>query len=137
MSDTYPVSYYCPHCGAVVELDREGYLSDRSVTPYPLEGWEYAPPDEGFESADGVAVTCGESEAAGLSWTGERSPADDVSDPTEPLGCGRRFYLSFVRFEGGERVDPESESESVTIRDPTSPSGPRGPSGPGGPDGRP
>jgi len=138
MSETFPVSYYCPHCGAVLELDREGYLADQSVTPYPLEGWTYAAPDEAFDSADGVAFVCGESEAPGLVWTGERSPADDVADPSLPLGCGRRFYLSFVRYEAGERVEPEPEidAESVTISDPTRPSGPRGPPGPGGPGGR-
>ncbi|GAA0258104.1 hypothetical protein GCM10009000_088670 [Halobacterium noricense] len=60
---SYPVTYYCPHCGTLVELEREGYLSDKAVTPYPFEGWEYVAPDEEFEdgAADGVAFVCGES----------------------------------------------------------------------------
>jgi hypothetical protein len=57
---THPVRYYCPHCGAVVELDRDGYLSDKSVTPYPLVGWEYRDPDEAYDAADGVRLVCGE-----------------------------------------------------------------------------
>ena len=95
----YPVSYCCPHCGAQVELEREGYLADKSVTPYPLVGWTYAAPDEAFESADGVAFTCGED---GTLKEGE-------------TGCGERFYLSFVRFEDGEEVEPVPESEYVEI----------------------
>jgi hypothetical protein len=112
-----PVTYYCPHCGAVVELEREGYLSDRSVTPFPLAGWSYVPPDEPFEdgAADGVRFVCGESEADGVVWRDERSPADDVADPSLPLGCRQPFYLSFVRYEEGREVDPEPESEYVRI----------------------
>jgi len=30
---SYPVTYYCPHCGTLVELERDGYLADKSVTP--------------------------------------------------------------------------------------------------------
>ena len=127
---SYPVSYYCPHCGAVVELDREGYLSDKSVTPYPLVGWEYADPSAGFEDtaegtsassrtlsddADGVHLVCGESEADGLRWTGDRSEADDVAEPTLDTPCGRDFYLSFVRFVDGSEVEPVPESEYVDI----------------------
>jgi hypothetical protein len=114
---SFPVTYYCPRCGAYVELDREGYLADRSVTPYPLVGWTYADPDEDFEAAnvDGVRLVCGESEASGLRWTGERSDAADVEHPTGESPCGEPFYLSFVRFEDGERVDPEPESERVRL----------------------
>jgi hypothetical protein len=110
-----PVSYYCPHCGAVLELERDGYLADRSVTPYPLVGWAYAAPDEPFEDADGVRFVCGDSEAPGLVWTDERSPANDVAEPSSPTPCGREFYLSFVRFEDGEEVEPEPESEYVRV----------------------
>jgi hypothetical protein len=81
------VRYSCPRCGAVVELDRDAYLADRSVTPAPLDGWEYAPAYEPFESADGVELVCGAAETRGE-------------------GCGRPFYLSFVRFEEGREVDP-------------------------------
>jgi hypothetical protein len=96
---SYPVTYYCPHCGAYVELEREGYLADKSVTPYPLVGWEYATPDEAFESADGVVFHCG----------------DDGTLLDDERGCGERFYLSFVRFEGGREVEPVPESDYVTI----------------------
>ncbi|MFB6130884.1 MAG: hypothetical protein ABEJ28_08700 [Salinigranum sp.] len=131
---SFPVTYYCPRCGAYVELERAGYLADRSVTPYPLVGWEYAGPDEAFEDADGVRFVCGESEAAGLRWTGERSDADDVARPGGDSPCGEPFYLSFVRFEDGVEVDPEPESEYVTVAD-HGPSTPRGPPSPRGPNG--
>jgi hypothetical protein len=85
------VRYTCPRCGSVVELDRDAYLADRSVTPEPLEGWEYVPAYESgeFETADGIELVCGASETRGE-------------------GCGRPFYLSFVRFESGEEVEPRA-----------------------------
>ena len=136
---SYPVTYYCPHCGAVVELEREGYLADKSVTPYPLAGWEYVEPDEDFEATDGVRFVCGEGgdEVDALRWTGERSDADDVEDPTAESPCGRPFYLSFVRFVDGEEVEPRPEATHTTIAGggPSQPRGTDGPSGPGGPSG--
>lgn len=80
----YPVTYYCPHCETVVELEREGYLADKSVTPYPREGWNYVSVGEDYEgeSADGVKFHCGE----------DGSTRDPDAD-----GCGQTFYLSFVR----------------------------------------
>lgn len=113
---SYPVTYHCPRCGAVVELEREGYLADRCVTPYPLAGWEYVAPDGDLEAADGVRFVCG---------------ADGTLRDPDAEGCGERFYLSFVRFEGGEEVEPEPESEHVELG-----VGPRsgpasGPDGPG------
>ncbi|QCC47098.1 hypothetical protein [Halobellus limi] len=150
---SYPVRYYCPHCGAVFELEREGYLSDKSVTPYPLVGWEYAAPDEDFESADGVRLVCGEDVAGGegsdggerndggeegtgdvVRWTGERSSADDVEDPTRESPCGETLFLSFVRFVDGEEVEPEPERAHTTIAT-DGPGGPRGTAGPRGPSG--
>ncbi|SFG39537.1 hypothetical protein SAMN04488063_1907 [Halopelagius inordinatus] len=113
---SFPVSYYCPHCGALVEIEREGYLADKSVTPYPLVGWEYAAPEAEFEGdADGVQFVCGESDAPGLTWTGERSEADDVENPHGDSPCGREFYLSFVRYEDGREVESVPESEYVDI----------------------
>lgn len=82
-----PVRYTCPRCGAVVTLRRAGYLDDRCVTEEPLDGWVYAPPHGSFEERDGVEIVCGASE-------------------TDGEGCGRPFYLSFVRHEDGEAVDP-------------------------------
>jgi len=116
------VSYYCPHCGTVVAVERDAYLADKSVTPYPLEGWTYTPAAE-FEDEDddeGVRFVCGESE--GVDWQGD--------------GCGEPFYLSFVRYEDGREVEGEPEPEFVELRETQGPSGPRGPSGPGGPFGR-
>ena len=123
----YPVTYYCPNCGTLVELERDGYLSDKAVTPYPFEGWEYAAPDEPFEdgAADGVAFVCGEQPA----------PAD-----AEAEGCGERFYLSFLRFEDGEEVDPrrpDTDGETVELSEggPDSPDGSATTDGPSGPTG--
>ena len=111
---SYPVTYYCPHCGAYAELEREGYLADKTVTPYPLAGWEYATPDEAFEDADGVVFHCGEDgtlqESEASATPREAGETDDGEE-----GCGERFYLSFVRFEDGEEVDPRPESEYVEI----------------------
>jgi len=128
----HPVRYYCPHCGTVVELDREGYLSDKSVTPYPLVGWEYRDPDEAYEESDGVRLVCGDdADTEGVRWTGDRMEADDVAEPGGQSPCGREFYLSFVRFVDGEEVEPEPEPTHVEIAS-GKPSGPRGPEGPGG-----
>ena len=136
------VRYYCPRCETVVAIEREGYLADKCVTPYPLEGWTYVDvealaaagaagddesgdPDSAgdssvdVESADGLRFVCGESE--GVDWDGE--------------GCGEPFYLSFVRFEDGREVEPTPEREHVRLagEGPGGPSGPRGPGGPPGP----
>ncbi|SEL64678.1 hypothetical protein [Haloferax larsenii] len=133
----YPVSYYCPHCGAVVEVERDGYLADKSVTPYPLAGWAYVDPDDDFEAddADGVHFVCGESDAPGLTWADVVSEADDVENPGLASPCGRDFYLSFVRYENGREVESVPESDYVVIggQGPTGPRGPdTGPRGPGG-----
>ena len=97
-------------------MDREGYLADKSVTPYPLEGWTYVSPEEEFTATDGVRFVCGES--ADVEWSGD--------------GCGEPFYLSFVRYEDGREVEPIPESEYVELAG-LGPSGPRGPEGPAGP----
>ena len=132
-SDTYPVTYYCPRCGAVVELQRDGYLADRSVTPYPLSGWRYADPDEPYEAddADGVRIVCGESEATGLRFTGDHLAAEDVLAPSD-THCGEPFYLSFVRYEDGEPADPGPDLEAETVD--LAGEGPDEPRGPPGPD---
>lgn len=103
-----PVRYYCPHCETVVTLERSGYLADKSVTPYPLEGWSYTEVGGAYDDADGVHIVCGEGE-------------------TDGEGCGGSYYLNFVRFEDGREVDPASESEWVEL----APEGPR-PDSPGG-----
>ena len=78
---TVPVTYYCPHCGTIVTVERDEYLADRSVTPYPLDGWVYVSPDGDYENADGIEFRCAD--------------------------CGRNFYLNFVKFERGVEVVPE------------------------------
>ncbi|WP_276257784.1 hypothetical protein [Haloglomus litoreum] len=90
------VTYTCPRCDAVVELERDAYLADKSVTPDPLEGWEYAPAYGEFEAAAGVEIVCGASETRGE-------------------GCGRPFYLSFVRYEDGREVDPGRSLDEVSF----------------------
>ncbi len=121
MSDedvTVTVTYYCPHCGALAELERDAYLADKAVTPYPFEGWTYANPDEEYEESEGVRFVCGDETLR----EGEES-------------CGEPFYLSFVKYENGRELDPRQPTERVELRDrpgPRSPGGPRGPSGPTG-----
>ena len=100
------VSYYCPRCGAVATLDREGYLADKCVTPDPLDGWEYAATYDEYEDADGVEVVCGAAE-------------------TDGEGCGEVYYLNFVKFEDGEEIDPKDRAfvpptvDGPRIDDPT------------------
>lgn len=109
----FPVRYYCPYCETIVELERKGYLADKAVTPFQFEGWTYEPPAGEFEDADGVVFQCGED---GLAIDGE--------------GCGETFYLSFVRYENGEEIDPRNPSERVQLRNESSSSSPTGPRGP-------
>lgn len=104
---TVPVRYYCPRCGAIATLQRDPYLADKSVTPSPLEGWDYAPPEADVEDADGVRFVCGEH--------------------TDDEGCGEPFYLNFVRFENGREVQAVPESEYVTLNVESGPSGPNWP----------
>jgi hypothetical protein len=89
------VTYHCPRCGAVAALERDAYLADKCVTPAPLDAWEYVPAyeldgetDPG-EVAEGVELVCGASE-------------------TDGDGCGEPYYLSFVKFDAGEEVDPRT-----------------------------
>ncbi|WP_049923452.1 hypothetical protein [Halopiger djelfimassiliensis] len=90
------VRYTCPHCGAVVSVARTPDLADRSVTTRPQPGWEYAQPtDDDLEAADGIEFVCGED-----------GPVTD-RDGTEIEGCGRPFYLNFVRYEQGVELEPD------------------------------
>jgi hypothetical protein len=117
MTDRVSVTYHCPRCGAVAALQRDPYLADQSVTPSPLAGWTYVGADEDYEAddTDGVRFVCG---------VDTRDDAD---------GCGEPFYLSFVRFEAGERVEPRPDPERVELAGTQNPDGPEGPDGPGGP----
>jgi hypothetical protein len=80
------VTYHCPRCGSLAELDRDAYLADKCVTPHPLDGWEYAAPWKEYEDAEGVELVCGASE-------------------TQGEGCGEPYYLSFVQFDEGVERD--------------------------------
>ncbi|USZ67762.1 hypothetical protein NGM10_13625 [Halorussus salilacus] len=104
------VRYYCPRCEAIATLDRDAYLADKCVTPHPLDGWEYADAYEEFEDADGVEIVCGGPE-------------------TEGEGCGEVYYLSFVKYDDGEEVEPRQVSEfrppSPSIPSEESDEGPR------------
>lgn len=88
------VTYTCPYCDAVVEIERDAYLSDKSVTREPLSGYAYASTTEEYERADGIEFVC-------------------IGRPDEDDGCGRTFYLNYVKFENGyERDDgPSLEDE--------------------------
>lgn len=123
-----PVRYYCPRCGAVAALDREGYLSDKCVTPTPLDGWEYAAAYDDFEdsaeprSADNSSGARRErseglDDANGGTVSGQspREDADGVeivcgAKETEDEGCGEVYYLNFVKYEDGQEVDPMDRS---------------------------
>ncbi|MEF8830140.1 MAG: hypothetical protein V5A23_01200 [Halobacteriales archaeon] len=90
------VTYYCPHCGALTSLARDAYLADKSVTAEPLSGWEYVSASGDYEAADGVELVC----------LGDAEPPDGGGDETAGHeGCGRTFYLNFVKFDDGEPVE--------------------------------
>ncbi len=97
MVDSVTVRYTCPHCDAVVSLERALDMADRSVTTIRQPGWTYETPSadlETREAADGIAFICG-----------EQPVTDRNGDPLE--GCGRPFYLNFVRFEQGVELEPD------------------------------
>jgi len=105
------VTYHCPYCGAVTGVEREGYLDDKCVSREPLEGWEYAAPTDGVEeveAADGVEFVClgNGGDATPEDTTGGAAVGDGGANDPDPDkdGCGRTFYLSFVRYEDGRPV---------------------------------
>jgi hypothetical protein len=81
------IRYTCPRCGAVATLERDASLADKCVTADPLPGWKYAPAYEDYGESEGVELVCGAAE-------------------TDGEGCGRPYYLSFVKYEDGEELDP-------------------------------
>ncbi|MDJ1433511.1 hypothetical protein [Halostagnicola sp. A-GB9-2] len=96
---TVTVRYTCPHCDAVVSVERRPEMADRSVTKQPRPGWKYTTSDEDeLESADGIAFLCGE----------DGRVTDLEGDTIE--GCGRPFYLNFVRYERGVELEPDPPS---------------------------
>jgi hypothetical protein len=107
------VRYHCPYCGAITSVDRDPALHDESVTREPLGGWSYAQPSDvdagDAPDADGIEFVClGNADVeAGPS----EAPADShreggANDPVPGKdGCGRTFYLNFVKYEDGQPVE--------------------------------
>ena len=98
------VTYHCPYCGAVTGIERDGYLRDKCVTREPLEGWEYADTTGDVEAADGIEFVCLGS--GGADRDVENPPADrEIDGPAvDRDGCGRTFYLNYVKYEDGTEV---------------------------------
>jgi hypothetical protein len=133
------VRYYCPRCEAIAALEREGYLADKCVTPYPLDGWEYAATYENFE--DSAERSRGKSEISRPSGddvsrdsadhSSGRSPREDAdgveivcgAKETDGEGCGEVYYLSFVKFEDGEEVEPRHLGDVLPNRSTVAQSG--------------
>ena len=109
------VTYHCPYCGAVRGVERDAYMNDKCVTREPLDGWTYASTTEDVEAADGIQFVClgdgaGPDSVDGpASSTAGEDPGSDSGGANDPRvdkdGCGRTFYLNYVRYEGGEAVD--------------------------------
>lgn len=111
------VRYHCPHCGAITSVERDPVLNDESVTREPLEGWSYAEPSDvaagDAPDADGIEFVClGDANVeSGAEVEGEGKTAEPIRDggANAPVpgkdGCGRTFYLNFVKYEDGRPVD--------------------------------
>lgn len=117
------VTYHCPYCGAVTGVERDAYLDDKCVTREPLAGWTYADTTGDVEAADGIEFVClgggsqdgrdAEEVSAGGSDDADQeeratsaSEGGGANDPrVEKDGCGRTFYLSFLKYEDGAEVE--------------------------------
>jgi len=111
------VTYHCPYCGALTAVEREGYMADKCVTKEPLDGWEYAATTDDFEDADGIEFVClGNAEGPGGATGIDRETGRPRTDDDDCEGCGRTFYLSFVRYEDGREVDPDVPLEDYPDR---------------------
>ncbi|WP_323677095.1 hypothetical protein [Halorubellus sp. PRR65] len=107
------VTYHCPYCGAVTGVERDAYMNDKCVTREPLDGWTYADATDDVEAADGVRFVClgdgardSDGDATGAS--ADRRPAGEggANDPRPGEdGCGRTFYLNYVKYADGVEVD--------------------------------
>jgi hypothetical protein len=113
------VTYHCPYCGALTSLERDAYMRDKSITEKPLDGWAYASTTDDFEDSEARGASGSEERSssgnrpqAGDSRT-ESGDADGIemvciADADDYLdGCGRVFYLNFVRFRDGSEVEPD------------------------------
>jgi len=95
------VTYTCPYCDAVVSIDRDPYLRDKSVTKEPQGDREYAATTGEYEDADGIEFVC----IGTRSVPGGRTSSDEIGSPDSDDGCGRTFYLNYVKYEDGREVD--------------------------------
>ncbi|MFC6952937.1 hypothetical protein [Halorubellus litoreus] len=107
------VTYRCPYCGAVTGVERDAYMNDKCVTREPLDGWTYADATDDVEAADGIRFVClgdgardrdaeDATPAAGATPSGEGGANDPRPDED---GCGRTFYLNYVKYADGTEVD--------------------------------
>lgn len=95
------VSYTCPFCDTLHVLDRPAVLADQSVTGAPQSDYTYANlTDKDREEADGIRLVCGVDDRVG-------------TDRTTPDGCGRQFYLNFVRYKNGRPLRDGSSLEDT------------------------
>jgi len=112
------VTYHCPYCGAVTGVERDAYMNDKCVTREPLDGWTYADATDDVERADGIRFVClgdgardpdtgadagGDLEEQASTTAAGEGGANDPR-PNED-GCGRTFYLNYVRYADGQEVD--------------------------------
>jgi len=116
------VTYHCPYCGAVTGVERDAYMNDKCVTREPLDGWTYAATTDDVEAADGIEFVClgdgardpavdagSESDAhTGDADGGPTASAAGTGGANDPRpdedGCGRTFYLNYVKYADGEEV---------------------------------
>jgi hypothetical protein len=119
------VTYHCPYCGAVTGVERDAYLNDKCVTREPLDGWTYADATDDVDAADGIRFVClgdgardragdrdvdaardedGDAPARAASASTEVGDGGANDPRPEEDGCGRTFYLSYVRYADGDEV---------------------------------
>ncbi|QHS16293.1 hypothetical protein GWK26_03505 [haloarchaeon 3A1-DGR] len=127
----YPVTYYCPHCETLVAVEREGYLDDKAVTPYPLEGWTYAAPEVVFDDAGSAATGSAEEDAAAEDAAAEK--ATERRESSDPDGvrfvCGESAGVTWApetadltseNVNGNtDAADPDAADTDVTGTDVT------------------
>ena len=110
------VTYTCPRCGAVVELERGAYLADKCVTPHPVEGWSYVPAYEvdpettSDDAADLAGEGVGVEPASAASIAGLRKlRREGVVDADEEVVClttGHLLKDPKAAAEAGEDPEP-------------------------------
>lgn len=107
------VTYHCPYCGAVTGVERDAYMNDKCVTREPLDGWTYADATDDVEDGDGIRFVClgdgaRDRDADDATPTGGATPSGEggANDPRpDEDGCGRTFYLNYVKYADGSEVD--------------------------------